>query len=95
MKKFTREFKFSVAKATGKQSDIARRFGVDTKVVNRWAVEYRHHGEAAFPGKGKPRRLAIPGKVVELSPGLPPYMIRPMSELKILTDLIKYFAEHQ
>ncbi len=36
-------------------SDVARRLGVDRSVLLAWKIAYEQDGDAAFPGKGRPR----------------------------------------
>ena len=57
---YSRELKISAMKAldageTGGQ--VARKFQISPKLLEKWRAEWRAQGEAAFPGAGRRARL--------------------------------------
>ena len=56
-KRYDREFKIEAVRLASEpgntQAKIERDLGIGQGVISRWKREFRHDGEAAFPGKGR------------------------------------------
>ena len=57
-RRYDREFKLNAVKLyreLGKtQDEIASQLGVPKSTLFTWIQEFKEHGEASFPGSGKP-----------------------------------------
>jgi transposase len=90
---YSRDLKLTVMRALdagAARSEIARKYQLSPKLLERWRGEWQAQGELAFPGIGR-RRTDLPGpedtrRVVELE--------RKVGQLTMENDFLKKALQH-
>jgi transposase len=90
---YSRDLKLTVMRALdagAARSEIARKYQLSPKLLERWRSEWQAQGELAFPGVGR-RRTDLPGaedprRVVELE--------RKVGQLTLENDFLKKALQH-
>jgi transposase len=90
---YSRDLKLTVMRALdagATRSEIARKYQLNPKLLERWRSEWQAQGELAFPGIGR-RRTDLPGpedarRVVELE--------RKIGQLTMENDFLKKALQH-
>jgi len=94
---YSRELKISAMKAleAGETSgQVARKFEISPKLLEKWRSEWRARGEAAFPGAGRRSRIEISSSAGQRIAELERKIGQMAMENDFLKKALQHFKEH-
>ena len=94
---YSRELKISAMKAleAGETSgQVARKFEISPKLLEKWRSEWRARGEAAFPGAGRRSRTEISSSEGQRIAELERKIGQMAMENDFLKKALQHFKEH-
>jgi transposase-like protein len=94
---YSRELKISAMRAldAGETSgQVARKFQISPKLLEKWRADWKARGEAAFPGAGRPPRLQASSSEGERIAELERKIGQMAMENDFLKKALQHFKEH-